>query len=146
MLVYATAADLVDGDWVETAPDNATALLREASAIVRRATRAALYDVDGAGKPQDPETLAAFTDATCAQVAYWVDNEIEPSAASLGAGQPIVASKSMGDRSISYAVDQATVLARSQAGSQLCQLAWDLLQEAELVNGQPMAQGRSYVY
>lgn len=82
MLVYATAAELAT--WMDAdAPDNATALLRQASILVGRACRNDLYDVDGSGKPSDPDLVEAMRDAVCAQAEYWVVAKVNPIA---GAG------------------------------------------------------------
>jgi hypothetical protein len=138
MLVYAVADDLVTGNWVQEAPANADALLRKASGLVRRATRAALYDVDGAGKPSDPATLQAFKDATCAQAAAWIEAGIDPGSLPKPS---VVASKSMGDRSVAYA-DAPQVAEKSRSlADDLADEAYDILADAGLLNGQPSLWG-----
>lgn len=82
MLVYATGDELAT--WMDAdAPDNATALLRQASILVGRACRNDLYDVDSSGKPSDPDLVEAMRDAVCAQAEYWVAAKVNPIA---GAG------------------------------------------------------------
>lgn len=139
MLIYATADDLVP-TWLDLAPTNVDAQLRIASGIVRRYTRAALYDVDAAGKPSDPEIVESFTMATCAQVAYWVNAEIDPTSAGAGKPEPTIASKNMADRSVSYADPASSVTvaqARARAARELCDEARQVLSDAGLLNGQP---------
>lgn len=137
MLTYAAAADLTDPQWgmilteAEAAP-----LLRAASGIVRHATRAALYDVDGAGKPSDPDVIEAFRDATCAQVAFWRSARIDPAAGGMDKPSPTVASKSMGDRSVTYndpSTATAVIQARSAAAQDICMDAWRILRDAGLI-------------
>lgn len=82
MLVYADEAEL--SEHVTEIPDNAAALLRSASALVRTATRFDIYDVTPAGAPDDPWVIAAFRDAVCVQVAEWVANDVNPVAGSAG--------------------------------------------------------------
>lgn len=76
-LVYATSDDLATFTG-NPAPDNAARLLKGASALVRTATRAALYDVTSTGLPSDPDIAEAFRDATCAQAAEWIDKGVDP--------------------------------------------------------------------
>lgn len=47
-------------------------LLTHASRMMRRATRRARYETDGAGNPTQEETIEAFRRATTAQVTLWL--------------------------------------------------------------------------
>lgn len=136
MLIYATADDLTA--WTTAAPDNVDPLLRMASGMVRHQTRAARYYVDPAGKPSDLDILHAMRDATCAQVAFWVSAEIDPTSAGVGKTEKVVASKSRGDRSVSYVSTSALIEQARTAGSVvLCGEAWMILADAGLTSGQP---------
>ncbi|MDT0432803.1 hypothetical protein [Streptomyces salyersiae] len=67
--VYATPEQL--SEWTgEAAPADADRLLTRASEDVEDAARTAIYDTDDTGMPTDPDVIAAFADATCAQVEY----------------------------------------------------------------------------
>ena len=138
-LVYATSGDLTT--WTgTTAPANADRLLRAASILVRNATRAALYDVDQAGKPSDADVLTAFRDATCAQAAMWAAADIDPSEGGVGVAEPAVVSKSMGGRSIQYADLSGSVTVqqdRAKAARELCAEAVAILADAGLTSGMP---------
>lgn len=139
MLIYATDEDLAT--WTgTTAPDNADALLRSASILVRDATRAALYDVDPSGKPSDSVISGAFRDATCAQAAMWAAAGIDPVEQGVGVTEPAVVSKSMGGRSVTYADLSGSVTvqqARSTAATTLCDEARAILAAEGLTDGQP---------
>ena len=76
MLVYAEPHHLADH--LAEVPDNAEALIRYASVLVRRATRFDVYDTTPAGMPDDPWVIEAFRDATCVQAAMWAQNGIDP--------------------------------------------------------------------
>lgn len=58
-------------------PPDAGRLLKRASELVQDSTMNAVYDVDGDGNPTGTAALAAFRDATCAQVEYWVAGDEE---------------------------------------------------------------------
>lgn len=139
MILYATSTDLAS--WTgQAAPDDAAALLRSASVLVRTATRAALYDVDSAGKPSDAVILGAFRDATCAQAAAWSAAKINPAEQGLGLGEPGVVSKSMGGRTVQYADLSGSVTIQQQratAATELCPEARNILAAEGLLDGQP---------
>lgn len=138
MLIYATADDLTE--WTTNAPDDVDPMLRMASGMVRHQTRAARYYVDPSGKPSDPDILRAMRDATCAQVAFWVAADIDPTSAGVGKTEKVVASKSRGDRSVTYLDLSASVTvaqARAEASVVLCGEAWLILADAGLTSGQP---------
>jgi hypothetical protein len=70
--VYANTAELAN--FLQAVPPaNARKLLVQASRDIERATRTAVYDTDTSGFPTDAAVLAAFRDATCAQVEWWAE-------------------------------------------------------------------------
>ena len=140
ILIYATSDDLTD--WTgTTAPDNATALLRTASLIVRRATMTATYAVDETGAPTDADILDAFRDATCAQAAALAANDVDPAGAAAGASGEI-ASSSIGSASISFATDASTSALTRSLLSDLTDEAAMILSRAGLT-AQPVYVGRT---
>lgn len=74
--VYATLADYQQwsGDAVTT-PARVQQLLNLASGDVDSAMVASVYQTDPNGYPTDGFTIEAFRDATCAQVAWLVDQD-----------------------------------------------------------------------
>lgn len=143
MLLYADEGDLADWTDVQEPPANALRLLRFASAMVRHATRGAIYEtLDDLAT--DADIRQAFTDATCAQVAMWIAADIDPAAAGVGSSAPGVASRSttvpgatvsesFSDLSTSVTVQQA----RAEATGKLCAESVMILGNAGLLNGQP---------
>jgi len=134
--IYATEAEVQD--WIGDGSPlvvNAASLLRSASGLVRQETRAAVYATDSEGYPSVPMVRDAFRDATCAQVKFWVDQNIDPS---LGAGgvAPLAASKSIGGASIQYSTYVSTAQARADAAGTLSPEAWYILADAELLGGE----------
>lgn len=139
MLLYADETDLLAWGMTEL-PDNAISLIRQASILVGRATSAAIYDVDGAGKPSDPDLVQALRDATCAQVEMWDAADINPVAAGVGKTAPSVIQKSLGGRSVQYADPSSSVTvvqARAEAATKLCDISIGILAAAGLLGGQP---------
>ncbi len=67
---YATAPEYADWLGIETAPDGAARLLRDASLEVDEMLLTAHYRVDHAGMPVDPSVVEALRDATCAQAEF----------------------------------------------------------------------------
>ncbi|MEU0332230.1 hypothetical protein [Streptomyces sp. NPDC006193] len=69
--VYATTTQLAE--YLGAAPplDSGRLLLEASRLLDRDFLKAAVYDVDTAGLPTDPEVQAAFAEAVCAQVAFW---------------------------------------------------------------------------
>lgn len=122
MLVYATSDELADH--VAEIPDNADQLLKRASIMVRNATRFDLYDTLPSGMPEDLDVIDAFREATCAQVAEWVANDVDPVAGEAGV-QAGVASSSIAGGSVSYDLSHAE-LARASVGK-LSSYALDIL-------------------
>ena len=140
MLIYATPDDLATW-WGKPAPDNAVSLLRAASGLVARATRTAVYSTYADGLPSHPDAAAAFRDAVTSQATYWAANNLDPTSGALGeSGKGNVIGKSIKGASINYSVTlvENDKKARATAFSGLCDEAWLILDNAGLVNGQPV--------
>lgn len=141
MLVYATAEDLTDGQWVADVPAGAAALLRFASALVRRATMTAVYRTDATGRPTDDAVADAFRDATCAQVAAWVASDVNPVAGAAPAMKAPVQSKKLATGAVTYdtsaAASVTALTARARAATSLGQEALLILSDAGLVGNRP---------
>ena len=135
VLVYATTADLAAQPWaLSPMPANASRLIARASQLVREATKAAVYDVDPAGKPAEADILAGFRDAVCAQVVTWAEAGIDPAQA--GAGQSgVVASKSYGPRSVQYATYERDAAQRQWVTGHLTDEALGYLRELDIWPG-----------
>jgi hypothetical protein len=58
-------------------PEDITRLLLRASELIDDYCRTAVYDVDTGGLPTDSGDIAAFRDATCAQVEFWLAGDEE---------------------------------------------------------------------
>lgn len=71
-LVYATSDDF-KAFTEDTTAEVSTRLLKAASRVVRHATRFAVYDTDATGMPTDASIRAAFTEATCAQAEWSIE-------------------------------------------------------------------------
>ncbi len=83
--VYATLADFedfTDGDHADESEDVTNAKLRRASSVIDGLTRRSVYDIDDDGYPTDADVADAFKDATCAQMAWWDENDDVTGAAS----------------------------------------------------------------
>ena len=81
MAAYADLSDL-ETYLDQAAPDApseavATRMLLRASEVIQEATMTAWYPTDVNGMPTDPDTIAAFRDATCAQVEFWFAGDEE---------------------------------------------------------------------
>jgi len=136
MRIYATASDVQE--WTGQAPpDNVVPLLRSASALVEDATMLAVYPVDTSGMPRHADHSAAFRDATCAQVAFWATNDLDPTTGELvEVGKRVASSKSIKGASVSYdASDMARAKqARVDALITLCAAAFQILRNAGLIS------------
>lgn len=91
--VYATTADYVA--FVSNGTSTTDAILRRASSVIDGLTRLSRYDVDEDGMPTDPDIDQAFTDATCAQAA-WFDDTDDVTGADSQAGPTKIGSVSFG--------------------------------------------------
>jgi hypothetical protein len=58
-------------------PEDLDRLLEQASTVIDDNTRTAIYDVDDDDLPTDTDVIAAFRDATCAQVEFWITSDEE---------------------------------------------------------------------
>jgi len=58
-------------------PEDLDRLLTRASELIADATRTAYYEVDTDELPTDADDIAAFRDATCAQVEFWLAGDEE---------------------------------------------------------------------
>lgn len=132
--VYATSDDYTQAGY-GTPPVDATRLLATASRWVREATNGDIYDADDTGIPTDATILAAFKDATTAQVFAWSSANVDPATGGLLAQGP-VSSKSLDGASISYdnslnaSVTAFTV--RERAATVLCDESARILRQAGL--------------
>lgn len=135
MLVYATTDDLAVSPWSMTDPPaNVTRLLAAASGLVRRATLAACYDVDSEGAPSDTAVAAGFRDAVCAQVTTWAAAGIDPTQSG-GAQSGVVASKSLGPRSVQYATYERDAAQRQYITTHLTGEALGYLRDLDIWHG-----------
>lgn len=136
MLTYATPEDLTE--WLGSpAPDNATPLLRKASALVADATRGAVYQTTPEGLPTLPAHATALRDATCSQAEAWIDAGIfAPGPAAAATRPQKVSSKSLGGASVTYAQDGSTDAAWSRlaGGEFLTGAAIQILDQAGLLS------------
>lgn len=142
-IVYATTTDLAT--WTGAAvPTNATVLLRSASRLVRQATAVAFYAVDSNSLPTDATWLQAFKDATCAQVALWAANGIDPTTGGITAAGVLRARK-IGTASLDYDTTAATSVtafaARAFAARTLCQESVEILQQCGIGLNAPWVAG-----
>lgn len=132
MRIYATPEELTAWLSPTTAPDDAAGLLRSASGLIRSETKLAVYPVDTDGYASNTQTRAAFKDATCAQVKYWLDHKIDPSLGVAGL-QPAAVSKSIGGASITY--ESGATAAKAEALAGLAPDAHYILSDAGLLGG-----------
>ena len=134
MLIFATDAD--GEKWMDEPLDGRSvdSLLRRASSLVQRAVRSARFAVTPAGMPEDPDVMDALRDATCEQVAVWVENDITPS--KLEAGTAQVTTSSIGDATIGMSGAEAAAT-RDHAANTLCEYAQEILANAGLIGGYP---------
>ena len=75
-MAYATVTELAEFMLGEP-PEDALRQLDRASELVDDFTRTAVYAVDEHDMPTDADDLAAFRDATCAQVEFWTAGDEE---------------------------------------------------------------------
>lgn len=106
------------------------ALLKRASATIRRLTLTASYDVDEAGLPTDPAVKQAFADATCAQVAWWDDTD-DVTGAESQAGPVKIGSVSLGGSGVGGGASNT----RNAATARYAPEAIDILRVAGLLSG-----------
>lgn len=134
VIAYASGSDFTEWSRMP-APANITSLLRSASLLVRGATVASVYSTDSAGIPSDGAVLAAFRDASCAQVALWVSAGIDPAGGGAASSAP-VRSKKLGSGAVEYDTSVNSSVAAFQAKraaiTELCAEAYLILKQAGL--------------
>lgn len=146
LLTYATVDQLEA--WLQApVPDNAAARIRSASILVRSATRLDYYDVDVNNMPTDATILAAFQNATCAQVAMWIGAGIDPAAGLagvIGTSGPVTSTGVLTGR-VTYdgaaITSQSNINALQDAVQGLCPEASEILLEAGLCQNGPWVIG-----
>lgn len=134
--VYATAADLKVYLGTEEQPADiadADALLAEASAAVRRATRTAVYALDGEQFPLRSQYRDAMHDATVLQAAALYVSGWKRATAPVSA-KPRVVSKSLGGASVTYEKSSDQARAEALAAGDLAEQAWQVLYDAGLIS------------
>ncbi len=128
MLTYATAADFNEQATSDLTVEQISRLLTTASRLVRLATKTAIYDVDSAGKPSDPDVLEAFRDATVIHAQALATAGItSPSAGATAGAGGVVASASILGASITYAAGSNSSGATADREALLAQLCPDAL-------------------
>lgn len=135
MRIYATTEELTTWLSPTPAPADAAGLLRSASGLIRSETKLAVYPVDTEGYATNTGTRAAFKDATCAQVKYWMDHKITPGLGLAGI-KPAAVSKSIGGASITYESGATAAMVEALGG--LAPDAHYILSDAGLLGGQPL--------
>ncbi|MFI6534184.1 hypothetical protein ACIBHY_17115 [Nonomuraea sp. NPDC050547] len=114
------------------APDNAELLLTRASREVDQALLSAVYDVDEDGAPTEAAHVTALMEATCEQVAAWVE-EGESGTGVAGRWDDVqLGSLRLARRGRG---SQAGVGGGGSAAARLAPQAWKILQQAGLVGG-----------
>lgn len=133
-MAYATQADLVP-TYLATAPANADLLLTRASRLVDQALLTAVYSVDEDGLPTEADHIAALRDATCEQVAAWVQVGEDGTGASAEYADVQIGSVRLarGGRGSS----SSGVGGGGSAATRLAPQAWATLQQAGLTGFSP---------
>ncbi|TQL46675.1 hypothetical protein FB562_2199 [Homoserinimonas aerilata] len=140
--VYATAADYYDfigddqptttpeggGDPVPLTEKDLNARLRRASTVVDGIVRFSVYDVDDDNMPTDPDISDAFTEATCAQAA-WFDDTDDLTGAESQTGPTRIGSVSFGGSGASGGATNT----KSAATSRIAPEAVQILTNAGLI-------------
>lgn len=134
MRIFCTREKLAE--FVNPIPDDWQALIESASLLVAQETRAALYDVDPAGMPTDPDVIDAMAEAVAVQVREWVQAGLDPVAGYMGT-KGEVASSSIDGASVSFTTKDAESV--KLALTSLCPMAVAVLADAGLVGGLPWA-------
>jgi hypothetical protein len=123
--VYATPDDLTAYTG-SSAPANADALLAKASRMLDSAVfRLCWFAADADGLPTDDLVRQAFTDAVCAQAAWW--DQLGDSTGAMGAGWGNVA---IGSVNLGRSV--TAVSAADSPARQIADEVWDVLRSPDL--------------
>jgi hypothetical protein len=140
MAEYATPAQLanylagneLDHTPAPEPPADAAVLIRQASSLVRRTTKAAVYLTDVDGMPVDPVLIEAMAYATAAA---WSLAGINPMAGRSGVA-PAIAAKTGGGVSVQYAsyADDAKARSDLASGDVLASESWRALDDAGLLS------------
>lgn len=113
-------------------------LITRASMLMRRYTKSAIYDVDEYGMPQNQRVMAAFRDATSAQVLAWVEAGIVGELSTGGANiEASVASSSNNGSSVSFDNSVATAARTRLLAGEPSEGALLILGDAGLIGAQP---------
>lgn len=133
ILLYVTNTDVQN--WMGSTPANVASLIRQASLMIREATRFCWYATDPVTLfPTDANILQAFKDACCAQIEFWVANNLDP-VAILNPGNA-VATKKIGTAEIQYQNQGSGSVAgyerRVAAANTLCDQALRILSDSNL--------------
>jgi len=134
----ATPQDLAT--WTEnTAPANATALLRSATTLVLDATETAYYAVDTAtGLATDPIIITALKEATCIQAATWAAIGYNPLTGGIITAT-VKGSKKIGSASVTVIGAEAAAASQAGASAALVPEAIRRLRLANLLGDGPYA-------
>lgn len=132
MLVFADEYDVERFAGVSNpANTNMEKLLRRASGMVQHAVRFARFEVAPSGLPSDPDVMDAMRDATCAQVDYWIVNDVDPTDAGTTAQ---VSKTSLDGASLDYDAAGARA-AHETAANIMCTESHMILANAGLIGG-----------
>lgn len=130
-MAYATTSDLADLIGEAAVPANAGLLLTRASREIDQALLCAVYATDDNGNPTDADLIAAFRDATCEVVCYWL-------AQGLTDGYPTGYQQvSIGSLSLSRGQGSSGAAAGTQTS--MGPQAWAILQRAQITGYEPLA-------
>lgn len=137
MLTYADAADVLAEDPdVDLDAASLARYCRSASALIRVATRLAIYGVTPAGAPDDTDVAQAFKDAVVAQVLAWAALGVNPATGTAGVtGQ--VASTSLLSGSVTFTQRAGADQDKAATISALVPDAAAALDALGLLSGQP---------
>ncbi len=122
---YATASDYTAYSGQPATSDTDRLLTRASKFLDSHVLLACWYAADSAGMPTDPVVQAAFRDAACAQVEWWVELGDSTGAAGAGWGTVEIGSAKLG-RSVT-AVSGADAPSRQVAPD-----AWSALRSPDL--------------
>ena len=128
--------------WIADAPpNNAIALLREATTLVLDAVEGSFYDIDPlTGLATDLQVKNALRDATCIQAAAWNSINYDPLAGGVVTSL-VKSSKKIGSASFSIAGADTAAASQAAASGQLVPAAVRKLQQNNLFGTTPWMLG-----
>ena len=134
MIVYGTEAELASWMGLTEPPPLAAVLLRSASGLVLDATAGAVYAVDADGYATATSARTPLTEATLTQAEAWALAGVDPRRGRVQRAR-VVASKSLGAKSVSYQADAAADAEASDlaSGQFLTPAAYSILRNAGLI-------------